>query len=212
MLTNSSHGSSHSHNTDARAPHSRFKWHATLSLLLLIVSLVVIHAGTYTYIRNTSENGLHEGSTGWSSTTPVFEQDIGEFVVVGLLGAPILLLTVIFTGWYDFPAAVVTMVLSLVDVVAVLFVAVGVAVVYGLDRHNAFGGPSFCSNPSNNNLTSQYCKAQSILLAGIIFLFATMLLCLFLAWRALVECRMWATQKAAPLQTTAPVQTGPAPL
>jgi len=132
---------------------SGWRWLALLLLILVFLSLVVIHVANYVYLRNASNNGLGYGNTGYSATTPIFETGIAEFVSLGFLILPLILLITIFSGWWDYRTAIVANVFAFIDFIVILFTAVGIIVVHHMDRNSAYGGVSYCNYHPQHTVT-----------------------------------------------------------
>jgi len=141
---------------------SAWRWLALLLLILVFLCLVVIHVANYVYLRNASNNGLGDGYTGYSATTPIFETGIAEFVSLGFLILPLILLINIFSGWWDYRTAIVANVFAVIDVIVILFVAVGVIVVYHMDRNNAYGGTGYCNYHPQHTVNHTVVSAYNI--------------------------------------------------
>lgn len=147
-------GGNNGNNTGNNGNHtSGWRWLALLLLILVFLSLVVIHVANYVYLRNASNNGVGYGNTGYSASAPIFEDGIAEFVSLGFLILPLVLLFIIFSGWWDYRTAIVANVFAIIDFITILFVAVGVIVVYHMDRNSAYGGVSYCNYHPQHTVT-----------------------------------------------------------
>jgi len=158
-------GNNGGNNTAANNGNNRssaWRWLAVLLLVLVFLCLVVIHVANYVYLRNASNNGVGDGYTGYSATTPIFETGIAEFVSLGFLILPLVLLITIFSGWWDYRTAIVANVFAVIDVIVILFVAVGVIVVYHMDRNSAYGGTSYCDYHPQHTITHTNVTAYNV--------------------------------------------------
>jgi len=122
-------------------------WRILIILLFLFVllCLILIHIAYYIYVRNMGNNGLNAGYTGWSASTPsLFFDGTAEFIPLGFILLPLVLLSIAFLGrWFDLASCVVALVFAVIDFVVILFGTVGVIVVHHLNHNNP--------NNSNNN-------------------------------------------------------------
>jgi len=133
-----------------------------LLLVFVFLCLVVIHVANYVYLRNASNNGVGDGYTGYSATTPIFETGIAEFVSLGFLILPLVLLFIIFSGWWDYRTAIVANVFAVIDLIVILFVTVGVIVVHHMDRNTAYGGVSYCNYHPQHTVTHTNVTALNV--------------------------------------------------
>jgi len=116
--------------------------------IFVFLCLVLIHVAYYIYVRNMGYNSLGAGYTGWSAGgyMPFFD-GVSEFIPLGFIILPLVLLSIAFLGrWFDLASCVVALIFAVIDLVVILFATVGVIVVYHLDRNN----------PYNTNVNNTY--------------------------------------------------------
>jgi len=158
--------------------------------------LLLIHIATYIYLRNVGNNvgGLTAGATsanvgytGFSAVTPIFQNGITEFISLGFLILPLVMLMLIFWGgFWELSASIVALVFATVNFVVIFFASVGILIILHLNDGTPSRSGSFCraSDNNGNTLTNSLCTSQEVLTAGILVLLITQFIVMLLAIKA----------------------------
>jgi len=174
--------------------------------IFVFICLVLVHTANYIFLARYNWNNYALGgtglqTTGYSAQYPIFQNGISEFISLGFILLPLVLLMVLNWGRrlyvkpnaqynIDFnnnrgalSIAVVALVFAVINVVTILFQAIGIIIVMVLNDAEPNRAGSFCqaSDKSGNAFTGRFCSGQELLVAAILLLLISQILVLIIA-------------------------------
>jgi len=185
-----------------------------VTAIFVFICLVLVHTANYIFLArynwgNYAAGGTGLGSTGYSAQNPIFQNGITEFISLGFILLPVVLLMVLNCGrkLYMRPSSqypvdynnnraalstsVVALVFAVVNVVTITFQAIGILIVMVLNDVEPNKAGSFCkaSDADGNQYTGRFCSGQELLVAAILLLLISQVMVLILSVVAVKKCK-----------------------
>jgi len=161
-----------------------YRWGLVATAVFMFMCLLFIHAASYIFVRNIGADSLSAGYTGYTVSNTIFQDDVGEFISLGFLILPVVLLFLVFwADWFDKAMCLVALVFSTINLVAIFFRTIGAIVAQTLDNSPPGGGAGYCSNPVGI-FPNAYCTAQRLLVAGLLLLLISQVIIFLLALKS----------------------------